>query len=174
MEHFPGCLNNLPHWFLRQETQVTRLRRERERRRRGRKRGEVRERSRGRQKGRNRWRVIEKRESESEERGMEKEPCVLIWYSSVCASVHSYDIQAAEMWLSSRSSSNLLPMCDRKKQLASRGPAERSGGEQRGNRLLPSCHRRRLGDPEDWVATHGPAAAHHSQHPSPLSPLLVL
>lgn len=39
--------------------------------------------------------------------------------------------------------------------------------------LLPSCHRRRLCDPEGWVYTHGPAEAHHSHQPLPRSLLPV-
>ena len=66
-----------------------------------------------------------------------------------------------EMWLSSRSGSNLLSMCDRrKKQLV---PAERTGQNrrraERDNRPQPWCHRRRLYDPEGWVYTHGPASS---------------
>lgn len=103
MEHFPGCLNNPPRWDATAGS--PRLRRERE--------GEkkegvgVRERSRARQK--------EKEMVRNEERGMEREPlCSDLIPNRLCASAHCHDIQAGEMWLSSRSSPNLLPMCDGK------------------------------------------------------------
>lgn len=113
-------------------------------------------------KGGKQWLRKEKEMVRNEEREMKKGPCVLIWYPTVCASVHGHDIQTAEMWLSSWSSSNLLPMCDRKKTTSKPGACGEDRRAKRKIGLLPSCHGRRLCDPKGRVYTHGPAPAHHS------------
>lgn len=154
MEHFPGCLNNPPHWFWGLDAGVT-LSPKRGREREGEESWKKKQSETKKQKWGKHWLRKVKEMMRSEERGMEQDPlCFNMISNDLCLYTRAWHWRCDWALGQAQISCPCVTKTKNWEVVESR--------EILNNGLLPSCHKRRFCDPEGWVYTHDPAPAHHS------------